>query len=254
MRGFRAAIDLLKARTGVINISHKGIHAVAKHLLGQTMSHPANSGLHVHGIIPRSADVGITSADGTKRTVRAHIYEHEHGFHPSVVGGYAPSDGSIHIHVSPGKHDRHELHRRVRSVLAHEFTHAADPGVASAVRRGNLPNPSSENVRSMKHWHNIYGKYINHHTEMAAHMQQIHREVTTPRAVASVRSDPQGMHPERLVALHSSTYASLSERMTPDNRKRVLKMVARAHDAAREGTISDEESKFRRAIGTLNGW
>ena len=262
--GFQVALDVFKAikmppsgenpeRTGVVKISHKGVHAIATHLL-KPSNHPLlSTETHYGVVVPHSVAVTVTRANGDKRHINAHITPVPGAPHGWSMGVHDPYSGDVHVLVHPGPHHKGDLHKRVRNILAHEVTHAADPGIDSSMRRGDVPGQPDLKA-SMKQQKLFYSKYVNHPQELAAHMQQIHREVTTPRAVASVQESPTEMHPARLAAFHSPTYGEIREHLTPESHKRVLKMVARAHDAAREGRVTDEESKFRRAIGTLDGW
>lgn len=242
-------------RTGLVPVPDAQVHEVGNAIM-------ANLRANKHGQI-RSAEgahtkTEIRMADG--RVLPANVYLHmdPEVKDPRGVAGSArvartvvngqPSIHSVDIHVryrhSPGN-DMDDVGPKIRSVLAHEMTHVADPSL-HAQQDKDAREVYARGMQAAQKEGKDYKSYVNEKAEVTARLQQIARDIMDTKAVAEIRNayeswkaDPEmppPYHPTD-VARWSPTWEAIEEHLTPENRKRVLKAVAQIVDGIQAGRL-----------------
>jgi len=208
----------------------------------------------------RSSMIEYTQADGAKRRAVAQIVVEASTGDPRGVKGIhhyrTTGQGGMHkvvVHISmrklAGKIDTAK--EAVRSVLAHELTHAADVGLQKrAERRARAhfsgDSKGAERLRARDHSDGS-ANYFNQPHEVTAKMQQIQRELLDPGVGGALVEDaknhaddpdnPPPMTPAQLLEWESPSWGEVKEHYTPENKKRVLRMVAKTHAALLSGEL-----------------
>jgi len=233
---FKKALDVLKARTGVIPLDHKVIHDTVTHLLHQNKHNRGEDDRYTK-MQPVRTQMPLTDATGKKHDVTVHLTpgSRKEG-EPGISGRHEKHDYAfddkpqhhIKLYTQGTGHFHNWLVGGLKNILSHEATHAADPSLKRQGPRGDKD----------------YGAYVNHPPELNARMQQIHHEITHPGAIKRVQLDPKTYHPEHILHRYSGTWGRIRPHLTPENRKRVLKMAAHTHNAVRSGDIEDTHKSF----------
>jgi 8-oxo-dGTP pyrophosphatase MutT (NUDIX family) len=248
-----AKADPSPTRTGAIHLHEGQIHGLEATIADY---HADKRGTVRAFGEPKRVHTLVHMANGRKFPVTVHLHhfpalDDPRGvkgalqLHTAVdydTGKARTMNGEIHISASfhPGM-PAEELHQRIRSVLAHEMTHAADPSlharhVAVAesqwAKRGELVEaPPVDRERTPRE---MVG-YYNDKFEVTARMQQIVRELLDEKSHAAIkeahdhyRADPAyppPYRPEEVLAW-SPTWERVGHHLTPQNRRRVLSNVA----------------------------
>jgi hypothetical protein len=164
-----------------------------------------------------------------------------------------------------GGWDRDQLAETLRSVLSHELAHAADPALyehAMQMQRAGKLTTTNPGVRDYGGGSDLESRtraYYNDTDEVTARMQQIWRELTDRKAVAAIdairrESREEGADFEPTAESHlsgSETWNRIAEYLTPENRKRILRLAARAWDAIRHGLVDPAFEKSRKLEGRV---
>ena len=253
-------------RTGVIPIDEAGVHRVVDELL-------SSSSVNRHGSVVAledgSSSITFRDAAGDEYTALVHLF---------VDGGVKDvrgAKGSHRLAVAPkfaingkpvGGPDRQVSHRIIlmarpnvgggdrdaaasilRDILAHELTHASDPGLTRPKKKQADAGLSGHH----KDQKNTASEYYNRPHEVRASMQQIRRDLQTPQVVNELRRDaaqhaedsdfPMPLRPQGLLDYYSARWRSHGGHFTEKNRRKVLTMVAALRDAILEGSVEGIE-------------
>lgn len=177
--------------------------------------------------------------------------------------------GALRTQVDRSGHVQHELHinlpnyvkkdqlealrAAIRSTVAHELTHHADKGLQLAIRSDKLkPRRAKGDLER-------HQEYLNQPHEVAASLQQIHRDLIDPKAAAMARnlwklrekdpdraqSDSWQRHFANWMYNNSERFADRSAHYTPKNRRRLMNMIWRTFEGLGRGTIEPKEKSFR---------
>ncbi len=132
--------------------------------------------------------------------------------------------------------------RGLRSVLAHEITHMADPSLA----RTDKPRLTARADEG-------FDKYINQASEVTARIGQIRRELLHPfphSKVKRAKKKGEKLDPASWAMEHSTVYREAYPQLTPKNQKRVLRAVADMFTGVAEGTLDPvRKSNKMRGVG-----
>lgn len=137
-----------------------------------------------------------------------------------VTGGYySPRGGQIRVKVEANQcAPRSEWQRRLREVLRHEMTHAADPYVH--VRRRPYAKATSESN---------FCQYVRDPVEVAANLAEVQEEILNSKRRQHITWQVHRGHisrPEEI--LHESpTYLRIITCLTPRIKRRFMQMTAR---------------------------
>lgn len=244
-------------RTGVIKVDP----AVVREKVDQLLKDQAWNRFGILAAMLESRDVllGTTTAQGKKIGVRVRLLPRPDVDDPRGVSGQhqlmvAADDPSVQRHLIQlyvkqrvgiaGGWERGDLAATMRSVLAHELAHAGDPHISERAKEGRPIGSASAKGRA---------DYYNRPEEIAARMQQIWRELTDRRAVAAIaemRKEAEGegsdWKPGAASHLHmSETWNRIADDLTPENRKRILRMAAHAWEAIQTGRV---DPQFEKAV------
>lgn len=253
-----------KPSGGVIRVSNKEVREAVDRVID-----PGSGG---------STTTMITQADGSKRRVRVNlVLEDKITDHRGVKGAHTiathPGSGAhthevtliVHRGLLAGDPDK--LLPRVRGVLAHELTHAADPGVQKrAVRRGKQ-GLHGDSIHPSETERGGRVAYLNQPHEVTAKMQQIQREILSRDVVEGILQEhkdwaagtpeeqkewePTG--PEGLLEWESESWNQVQDAYTPANRRRVLKMAAKTYTMILDGTMGPIDKSLRESLRDLGG-
>lgn len=247
-------------RTGAVAVPEGQVHAITDAI---TSGFQTDKRGQVRGLGPtKSTTVEVATADGKVLRTTVTLASDPLMQDPRGIRGEANlrtrSDGVtanvenavVTIHVKPGDafagfHDETELKQKIRSVLAHELTHVADPTLHASQRAKAIAliggSARDHNAGTNDHGGQAerYHAYVNEKTEVTARIQQILRDVLDEKSVATLqaayddhKADPENPPPYRpeQVVEWSPTWERVQEQLTPENRKRVLTAVATTLD------------------------
>jgi hypothetical protein len=147
-----------------------------------------------------------------------------------VTGGYySPKSGEIVLKVEAGKcAPRTAWARRMREMLRHEMTHAADPYVH--VRRKPYAKPVTDKD---------YCKYVRDPAEVAANMAEVQEELLNASRRHDIEWQTRKGHIEQpWEILHiSPTYLRVLTCLTPKLKRRFYQMAARMWASGKLGPL-----------------
>lgn len=129
--------------------------------------------------------------------------------------------------------------RALRETTAHELSHASDPGRLLAVRRKSIELFNADGAETNA----AYAKYLNSEVEVVANLTAVADELRT------VGRDLSDATPRELLLLHSRRWRNLEPHLTPANRRRFLRLAARAGDVRRTQDVENRrraEANWRR--------
>lgn len=261
-------------RTGAIKVDPAAVRALVDKFLSDQ---PWNRfGVLVADLGTRTDAVRAETARGEKLNVMVTVQQkpdvHDDrgvsGRHQLAVSADGFRRNTITLNVRrgvgmAGGWDRDRLAETLRSVLSHELAHAADPTIyehsMQQLRAGKLTT-ADPGVRDYGGGSDLEARtraYYNAADEVTARMQQIWRELTDRRAVAAIdqirrESREEGAVFEPSAASHlgmSETWNRIEEHLTPENRKRILRMAARAWQSIQSGNVDPAFEKSRKLEG-----
>lgn len=250
-------------RTGMINVSDETVRSVAEKLL-------ANAAVNQHGIVRglkgNATEFEIPTPDGGKMEITARLIVDPDVKDLRGVAGSArvrayTEDGrpyvdgaDVTLRVKPvDGADRDTLAQTLRNVLSHELTHAVDPTISRRLlaRAKTLQQNAQQDRRIAEKEGISHTDYLNLKTEVTARLQQVGRDLIDKNAaktyldsVEAYESDPENMPPPYTpteMLDWSPTWQAVEEKLTPENRKRFLRMAARIAGALRAGELSPIE-------------
>ena len=206
-----------KARTGVINVPHAVVAATADRLVPEVAE---STGIDTN----TSALHGKTTTakfDGEK--INFVVSTHEGGFEGGFGHQKTTGEPVVVLFVPIGlKTSREHVASEFRRIIAHEVTHAKDPG-----RRGGQDKEVSAGEG--------YSEYINSKEEVAAHLQEIYRDLNAPSAVKRLKLTKD---PIMWARMASPTFREIWSELTPENKQRVGKVVGGHYQNVSEGRTS----------------
>lgn len=250
-------------RTGVIKVDPGTVRAAVDKLLGDQK-------WNRHGVLSADLEmrehwVEATTAKGNKIQVRVIMRQMPVNDPRGVKGAHqlmtAEDDRDYHQHLvwldvrrgvgMAGGWDRDDLAEKLRSVLSHELTHAGDPSIVERNRAGRPT--STKQIRDTQG----VAAYYNNPAEITARMHQIWREITDRRVVGAIeqirkqaKEDGAGFEPDAYSHLHNSeTWDRIKDHLTPGNKRRILRMAARAWEAIQAGQVDPTFEKARKLHG-----
>lgn len=124
--------------------------------------------------------------------------------------------------------------RVLRETTAHELSHASDPGRLLEIRRKSIELFSADSDDEARR---AYTKYLNSEVEIVANLTAVADELRT------VGRDLSDATPSELLQLHSRRWRNLEPYLTLANRRRFLRLAARAGDVRR----AQDDANRRRA-------
>lgn len=245
-------------RTGAIKVDPVVVRATVDDLLGDQKWN--RHGVLAADLETRDRSVQATTAKGREIQVRVIMLQKPDVTDPRGVSGQHQLIRTVDdpgrqrhlvwLNVRSGVNwDRDELSATLRSVLSHELAHAADPSISEG-----RPT-STRQIRDT----GGEAAYYNDPAEVAARMQQIWREITDRRAVASIeqirteaKEEGADFEPDAFSHLHTSdTWNRIEEHLTTENRRRILRMAARAWELIRQGEIDPSFVKSYKLAGRM---
>jgi 8-oxo-dGTP pyrophosphatase MutT (NUDIX family) len=257
--------DPSPTRTGAITLPNEQVHG----LEGAITDLRTDKRGQVRSLgEPKRIHTFVTMANGRKFPVSVHLHHFPALDDPRGVKGAAQLftaidhdtgkartiNGEIHISAAfnPGQ-DAGDLKQRIRSVLAHELTHVADPSLHAmhtstaerqwAKNRELVEVPPTDTPKVEKD----PATYYNLKHEVTARMQQIVRELLDEKSHRMIkeahdlyRQDPEYPPPYRPeeVLGWSPTWERIAHHLTPANRRRVLSNVATLLDGVHRGHLA----------------
>ena len=258
---WRESIGRKGPRTGSIPISEARVAFAVEEMLEGTRADR-------HGVVRhlgrKSTEVPITNARGQTKRVAVRMYHDsgmkdlrgvrgQHQIHARPTRSGVIIEHSVAVYVNPKRGwERDALGRAMRSVLAHELTHAADPGLeedakrraaagyAAALAAGDSAPRRPPKVRQ------DYVTYLNQPHEVTASIQQIKRDITDSYVAGEIKGDPEWLRPEALLNW-SERYKDVGHHYTEKNRRRVLRAIFDIRESLLAGTTKEIEKALRRA-------
>ena len=130
----------------------------------------------------------------------------------------------------------------IRSVLAHELAHAADPSVQREAQKRARAGARGERKNTEDGVH----AYLNDPQEVSATMVQISRELKDPKFAKKMMDSK--MSPSDALK-ETSEWKQKGKYYTDKNKKRILKMVARVREGLIDGSIKPVEKSQKGGRG-----
>ena len=241
-RWTRATPQPEKMRTGAVKVDEQAVQSLAtkvKAVLPTTASADGfDRKVHVRGAGSlHMGRVQMTGADGVLRSVTAHLHHGSESANPASIrgalrvahqgdgDGTASTEHELHITVpqSPsGGHDAAAFENRLHSVIHHELAHLSDPQVHQP-GRGDAHLGDGDTDKA---------KYVNDPREITARVAQVARELNRRPSVRAAKTADLSA----FMSGSSPTWRAVEEHLTPENRRRFLKMAANVYQNHREGT------------------
>ena len=206
-----------KRRTGAMHVSEAQIHDLGEKLIAK-----------IPGEVGKTKFIDTQMVPGPRGTIPVKVYvKTVPGMLGALSGAFGKtSDGRPVVIVNmPHGQPYQTMGPMIRNVLAHELTHAIDP--------------TSQGGSSYKHdgkgGVDDEGEYYNSPEEIAAHLQEVARELATPHAKMFLRLPMFRDNPAKWLGTASSTYKQVKPHLTTESRKRFLRAAAIAHTHLLEG-------------------
>ena len=240
-------------RTGVIGVNTGSVMSAVNRLLG-TLPEDHEYGFFLDGEFDgRTAYVPIVHpGTGEQRQIEVELAATHVGDSRGVTGALQTRETangplqSIMLRVDKRHWASGKLKEALRSVLAHELTHAADPSILENAKRilAGTQRKYADKDSRRQNSQASHDAYLNQPIEVTARLQQIKRELQDPRAMNEVHK----LGPEAWLEKHSETWARVGKRYTKKNVRRTLQAVAAVHTAARAGQLRAFQKAILEAI------
>lgn len=203
-----------KAREGVVPVSNELVHATVDALLDKVEAKGEHQMMRMGELDGKSTDVKLG-----RRKVKVWV-EVGTAFEASITFPANPKlSPTITLKVPGGlKQDRASTAAALRNTLAHELTHALDPSIQKRRAAGKELQSTGGKGYSQD--------YVNTPAEMVAHMQEVFRDLHDKKAAARAKSGLMSKDPALWAKANSRTWKDINRDLTPENRKRAMKLIA----------------------------
>jgi hypothetical protein len=129
----------------------------------------------------------------------------------AIIKLFVPSDATT---------KKESAHQALRTILSHELTHAVDPGLKQG-KRSLVPQSKLSNHA-----------YVNQPAEVAAHMQQVYRELHDLQAT----KDSQRKDIGAWAIKHSSVWKRIAPQLSHKNKRKAMKLIVGWWEKQQAGT------------------
>jgi hypothetical protein len=214
-------------RTGAVKLDQEQLRAVVDRWLDKQKWSRVGV-LAAKQLEAHDEHIEIEAADGKRRKVHVLISPRPDVKDPRGVNGEQRRMGTSHaddfikVSVRQQPWERDELGAEVRSVLSHELTHAADPA------------PKRHGPKTADDATSRYRAYLNLPEEVTARLHQVMRELEDKR-VATHYYHTRNPRPDADLLAYSPTWKSIEQHLTPENRRRFLRLAAQVATRIRSG-------------------
>jgi predicted ABC-type ATPase len=203
-----------KAREGVPHIENEKVHSIIDTFMSQVAP-------GANGLVDVDDLVGLKYLTKMgERRVQVQIgWNKRVAFEGQIDFSKRNNGALITLFVPPGlKTDPAGLAQELRNSLAHEMTHAIDPGIKARLQTGRQKSTSrTAGARD-------YKQYVNQPAEVAAHMQEVFRDLNDKKSAQDAKVKTRS--PVLWAMKNSPRWREIRRELTPENRRRAMKLIA----------------------------